>query len=225
MFCSNCGKKLEDKYKYCPKCGKKIEKDEDEVLYEEVLKYVKESGNTTISSVQKEFKISYAKASKLINKIKSNDVKEKEVVNDSKENIFKKDIFDTEDTTSEYDKDDIKNNTFLAILSYLGPLALIPYFVNTDSKFVKYHSIQGMNLLIIWLIYTILNNLLSLIKVREMLNFTTFKASRLVTPIWITFPLNLLGVGIGILSIIGIIYVCEGKAKELPIIGKLKIIK
>jgi len=23
-FCSNCGEKLEGKYKYCPKCGQKL---------------------------------------------------------------------------------------------------------------------------------------------------------------------------------------------------------
>ena len=66
-----------------------------------------------------------------------------------------------------YDKNDIKSNTLLAILSYLGLLAFIPYFAPNESKFVKYHATQGMNLLIMWGVYTLLDSLLGLIKVIE----------------------------------------------------------
>ena len=46
-----------------------------------------------------------------------------------------------------------------------------------------------------------------------------------VTPWWVTFPLGLIGIGLSVLAIMGIIYVLNGKAKELPVINKLKILK
>ena len=83
-----------------------------------------------------------------------------------------------------------------------------------------------MNLLIIWVIYTIVDNLLSLVKVKDVvIDFGTARGIKMITPFWISIPMGIIGAIIAILSIIGIVYVCEGKAKELPIINKIKIIK
>jgi len=49
--------------------------------------------------------------------------------------------------------------------------------------------------------------------------------TKLVTPLWISVPMATIGIILTILSIIGIINVCKGKAKELPLINKIKIIK
>jgi uncharacterized membrane protein len=51
---------------------------------------------------------------------------------------------------SEEDKKDIRENKTLAILSYLSILCLIPLLLKKDSKFVKFHSKQGLILLIGW---------------------------------------------------------------------------
>ena len=136
-------------------------------------------------------------------------------------------VLDTEDTTSKFTKKDTSENMGLAIFSYVGLLALVPYFTGKHSKFVMYHAKQGMNLLIVWGFYTILYSLLSLIKVSKGLygfqgNIYGYVK---VTPWWINFPMTLIGIGIAIISIIGIVYVCQGKAKELPIINKIKIVK
>lgn len=105
-----------------------------------------------------------------------------------------------EDGFSEKDKED---NKAMAILSYISFLALIPYLMEKDSKWVKFNAIQGMNLFIIELISWVIG-LIPLIGwlVSGVINIVTL-----------------------ILSIIGIINVCNGEAKELPIVKGFKFIK
>ncbi len=51
------------------------------------------------------------------------------------------------------DKDkDIEENKFIASLSYLGILVLVPLLVKKDSKFSQFHAKQGLVLLIIWVV-------------------------------------------------------------------------
>ena len=233
MYCINCGNKLDEEFKFCPNCGKKVKVLDD--LYVEIKKYVCSKENISVKELKDKFGLNQVKASSYMDRLEkdniigpSNGRKPREVLKKEKqkqENVFTKDIFDTPDYTSDYDSDDIKNNTFLGILSYINFLVLIPYFYNNNSKFVKYHSTQGMNLFIIWVIYAFLRNMAYLIKVENLVVVGEFKAVRLVTPWFITYPFDVIGVLIAIISIIGIIYVCEGKAKELPLINKIKIIK
>ena len=42
---------------------------------------------------------------------------------------------------------------------------------------------------------------------------------------WITLPLSIIGLIISIIAIIGLINAANGRAKELPIVNKFKIIK
>ena len=136
-----------------------------------------------------------------------------------------------EDSTSNFEKKDIESGKAMGVLSYIIPL--IPFFAEKKNKFVVYHAKQGMNLLIVSIAYTILYVILtSVVKVNgdcgygylgdfaESLGITCE-----VTPWWITWPLNIIGLGITILAIMGIVYVCQGKAKELPIVNKIKIFK
>lgn len=134
---------------------------------------------------------------------------------------------DVKDDSKSFDKKEIENGKGMGILSYILPF--IPYFANKDNKFVKYHAIQGMNLLIVAILYSVLYSILtSVIKVNgscgtwfgyDLGNYCK------VTPWWVTLPLSIIGICISIIAIIGIINVCNGKAKELPIVNKLKIFK
>ena len=65
-------------------------------------------------------------------------------------------INNTKDTTSEFDKEDIQKNTFMAILAYFGILVLIPIFAAKDSKFARFHSNQGLILLIVAILYYVI---------------------------------------------------------------------
>lgn len=138
---------------------------------------------------------------------------------------------DLKDESTKFDKKDKESGKVMAILSYIIPF--VPYFVEKKNKYVRYHSVQGMNLLIIAIGYSIVYTFLtSIIKVKGNCGYgywgdwaETFGAYCEVTPWWVTWPLGIVGLGITVLCIIGIVNVCNGKAKELPIVNKLKIFK
>lgn len=138
-------------------------------------------------------------------------------------------IKDVKDNTKEYTKKDIENGKGMAVLSYILPF--IPYFVEKNNKYVKYHATQGMNLLIVAIAYAILRWLLSTIYVSIKCGggiagqWCRSFASGWYLPWYLNYPLLILGAGITILCIMGIVNVCNNKAKELPVINKLKIFK
>lgn len=157
------------------------------------------------------------------NGVEQKENKEKEVEEKIKNGIEK--IMDTPDSTDKFTKKDVKDNMGFALISYLGILVLIPYFLGKSSKFVQYHAKQGMNLLIVWALYMVVYNLFGLIKISKSVTYFGYIGSYKVTPWWINTPLNIVGILISLIVVIGIVNVCQGKAKELPIIGKLKIVK
>ena len=120
----------------------------------------------------------------------------------------------TADTTAEYDAQDIANNKVMAVLAYLGILVLIPIFAAKQSKFARYHANQGLVLLIASILYGIAYSILSsiILAISWRLYF-------------IVSIIGLVSIVITILAIIGIINAATGKAKELPLIGKFKILK
>lgn len=130
-----------------------------------------------------------------------------------------KNVLNTEDTTGEYDAQDIQNTKGIAWLSYLGVLVFIPMFTNKESKFTRFHVRQGVTLLALWVVYFILDILLSMIKVTK----TVWGIPYRVTPWPITLPLAIVGIGISVLAIIGIVNAATGKAKKLPIIGNIDV--
>lgn len=185
--------------KYCTKCGKELKKDD---------KFCGHCGEKVGATNKKDTSTS----EEFVDKI-----------GDSVEKIL-----DTQDDTKKYKKDDIENNKGLAALSYIGPLALIPYFGNKESKYVKYHAVQGMNLLIIWIIYWIVFALFHLIKVTDactIVNNGTMINCIHKTPSIITIPLDIIGLFIFALSIIGFVFALIGKAKKVPLLDKVNIIK
>ena len=107
----------------------------------------------------------------------------------------------TKDTTDQFDRDDIEKNKAMGLLAYI--LFFIPLLAAKDSPFARYHANQGLVLFLCGLISSVL----------------------WIIPIlgWIIAPI--LSIVITVLAVIGIINALNGKAKELPIIGKFKILK
>ena len=122
-----------------------------------------------------------------------------------------------------------------SILTQILQMDIVPYFTELKEEGAsgrqKINKINRYLGIIFALLqgyvfsYAFLRNMAYLIKVENLVVVGEFKAVRLVTPWFITYPFDVIGVLIAIISIIGIIYVCEGKAKELPLINKIKIIK
>ena len=134
---------------------------------------------------------------------------------------------DDKDDSKKFDKKEIEEGKGMAILAYIIPP--IPYFVEKKNKYVKYHANNGMNLLLVAIAYSIVYAILtSVIRVNGScgswygINIGNYCK---VTPWWVTLPLGIIGLCISILCIIGIINVCNGKAKELPVVNKLKVFK
>ena len=107
----------------------------------------------------------------------------------------------TADTTDQFDPDDIEKNKAMGLLAYI--LFFIPLLAAKDSPFAKYHTNQGLVLFICGLISSVV----------------------WIIPIlgWIVAPI--LSLVITVFAVIGIINALNGKAKELPIIGKYRILK
>ena len=122
-----------------------------------------------------------------------------------------------------YTDKDIKNGKGVAWLSYFGLLALIPYFAYKDNKYVHAHAVRGLNLLIIEAAWGVLMTILtSLIRTPvDSIWFGTYY----VIPWWLSL-ISIAGyILIGVVSIMGIVYSCQGKVKDLPLIGKIRIIQ
>lgn len=100
--------------------------------------------------------------------------------------------------------EDVKNNQLISYLCYFGVLFLIPYLTRPNSEFVKFHSNQGLVLLIASVVGGFLANFVPLLGgiaalVVEVLVFIGF--------------------------VKGLINVNKGLKAELPIIGGIKILK
>ena len=89
----------------------------------------------------------------------------------------------------------------MGLLAYI--LFFIPLLAAKDSPFARYHANQGLVLFICGLI----SSLVWIIPIHG----------------WIIAPI--LSIVITVLAVIGIINALNGKAKDLPIIGKFKILK
>lgn len=110
---------------------------------------------------------------------------------------------------------DAADNMAMGILSYIGLLALIPYFAAKQSPFAQYHAVRGINLLILEAAYGVASALLTAL-------FTAiFRGFGLLVG-WI---LNLGWIFFLVLSILGIVNACNGVKKDLPIIGGIRFIK
>lgn len=141
--------------------------------------------------------------------IKNKDVEKEESIVDKFEDVMN----DVNDDTKSFTEKDINNGKVMAIIAYLGILCLIPYFGEKENKFAKYHAKEGVNLLLISIIGFAALGVLNVI-------FSVIHLGILISIIEWLFEIIIFA-----LSIVGIINVANGKAKELPIINKFKIIK
>ena len=124
------------------------------------------------------------------------------------------DLKNMKDHTNEFDPTDIQNNKTMGILSYIGLLVLVPIFAAKNSKFARFHANQGLVLVIAQaIVTTVLSILAAILAHIPFVGWLFALLIRLVIPV------------VYIPSIIGIINAAKGQAKELPIIGGIRILK
>ncbi len=124
--------------------------------------------------------------------------------------------FNTNDCTSTYDPADIQANKGITILSYISWLVLVPLLARKDSRFARFHSNQGFVLAIIGTAISITG---TVITTPLNLAHLWFVSTIISVLFW------LLEIPVLVFCIIGIVNVAQGRAVELPIIGKIKIFK
>ncbi len=120
----------------------------------------------------------------------------------------------TADTTAEFDKQDIEQNKIMGVFAYLSWLVLIPIFAAPKSKFARFHANQGLVLAITEIVWWIAQIILTVI-----IYAISYKLG------FITKILGLANIAFFVMTIIGILNAINGKAKELPVIGKIRILK
>ena len=152
-----------------------------------------------------------------VEEVKEEEKKEEEKEEKSEfEKKFEK-FNDTEDTTKDFDSKDIEENKAMGVLAYLSILVLIPLLAAPKSKFARYHTNQGLILFILELITGVLQGFLHFM-------FTAVVDVHAVDVIF-SIIFYLIDLVYLLFIILGIINVVQGKAKQLPIIGKFKILK
>ena len=62
---------------------------------------------------------------------------------------FVNNMMNTNDTTSQFDPQDINNNKGMSVLAYIGFLFLVPLLACPNSKFARYHTNQGLVLFLL----------------------------------------------------------------------------
>lgn len=109
----------------------------------------------------------------------------------------------TADTTSEYSPEDISSNKVSAVISYLWILFIVPLIAAPNSPYARFHANQGLLLFIFDLIIAIIACI----------------------PVvgWIVGGIG--AVAVLVFRVMGIVNSINGEAKELPLIGKYRIIK
>ncbi len=70
---------------------------------------------------------------------------------------------DDKKTTIKASKKDIDDGKSIAWLSYLGLLLLIPLLVKPENTFCKHHAKQGIVLLGLWIVVSILSRLIGVL--------------------------------------------------------------
>ena len=111
------------------------------------------------------------------------------------------------DFTKNFSSEEIKNGKVMSLLSYISILALIPYLTEKQNGYVKFHAKQGMNLLIYEAIFSMIDTVLvSLIP-------------------GLAFIAHLCVIVMVAFSLIGIVFVLNNEARELPFMDKIGIIK
>lgn len=126
-------------------------------------------------------------------------------------------ILDTNEFTTEYTAEEIEQNKVVCILAYFGILFFLPLVACPDSKYGKFHANQGLLVLLMELVVSVVSGLFSALGIIPVIGLLFVALAGIIG--------GILGLCTTVLAILGIINAAQGKAKDLPIIGKFRIIK
>lgn len=124
---------------------------------------------------------------------------------------FVNNMMNTADTTSQFDPQDINDNKGMSVLAYIGFLFLVPLLACPNSRFARFHTNQGLVLFLLGIASSVVVGIITIIPFVG----------------WVLGPILGLAASIFelVLMIMGIVNAAQGQAKELPLIGKISLLK
>jgi uncharacterized membrane protein len=201
-FCANCGTELKDEMKVCPGCNAPnpgYKEPQAEANSNMGTAFGTDNGGTSRNNGGYTFGGDNSNGGQSYGGSNPNNGQNFQNNAQQAFNNFN----NTADTTGEYDPNDISANKVMAILAYFGILVLIPILAAPTSKFARFHSNQGVIVLIVALVGWILG----------FVPIIGWLASLIVTLFAV------------VIAIIGLINAAQGKAKEVPVVGSLRLLK
>lgn len=108
-------------------------------------------------------------------------------------------VFDPCDHTAEFDPADVHENKLMALLCYLGVLALIPLLCAEKTPYVKFHIRQALKLLICYAV-------------------TGTAAALLAWTVIVPLAAACAAVVLAVVNIIGFVNTAKNLSKELPVV-------
>jgi len=122
--------------------------------------------------------------------------------------------FNMPNSTNQFDPQDIEANKVMGGLAYI--LFFLPLIAAPQSKYARFHANQGLLIVLLSVALEIVIYILSLVML-SIFSYGLWAVWGIITTV--------LWLGILALEIIGLINGFTGKAKQLPIIGKITLIK
>lgn len=115
-------------------------------------------------------------------------------------------VFDTPDHAADFTETDAKAYRSYALLCYLGVLVLIPFFLVKGSAYARFHVNQGLLFFLSWAAVNVVFGALS-----SVIPFFLF----------LLVLANFCLIGVALLYLLR---VAKGQSRELPLIGKLRLL-
>lgn len=197
-YCGKCGKQIDNGVKFCPSCGEALQTPGPEAQNPETPNVETEQPRQPEPTAEEKLQQATTTIDAMAQKLGN-----------------------TADNTTEFTKDDIESNKVMALLSYFGFLVLVPIFAAKESPYARYHANQGAVLFLALIGYgvadAVVSGILKAILARALGLWSVYTLCNSV--------LSLLYIAFTILAVIGIINVLNGRARELPLIGKFRVLK
>lgn len=203
-FCTKCGNQIKDDAKFCPSCGSPVTSDtaQQEQPQQNTNQQTQYQNNTQSNP---QSNANYHQ-------------------NPDGTYVFTGPVNEDGMYVS-----DVEKNKYLNICSYIGILFLIPLFAAKDSKYSRFHVNQGIILCICSVAYSVVKEIiLAILRACLFSGWESYLYS--LSPAYgfysiVSIILNLASLAFAALAIYGIYNTCTGKVKELPVIGKFRILK
>lgn len=130
-------------------------------------------------------------------------------------------LLNTEDYTENYSLEEIESGKTLSIVSYLIPI--VAFILSKKNSYVHYHTTNGMNILFTYLIFLIIKRTLSYIFGTPCDLISGIKC--MILPLSLRILFALINMLFSFIVLLGLLNVCNNKAKDLPLISKIKFFK